>query len=81
MQKHYGYAFQWFALAALIAVLYVWFRLVRPRQRRRMRLTTPALLSFAVHSLPRRKRAAGDAQRTRRGRWQMLPCCWSAPRR
>lgn len=29
VDKHYGYAFQWFGLAALIAVLYVWFQLVR----------------------------------------------------
>lgn len=28
--KHHGYAFQWFALAALIAGLYVWFQLLRP---------------------------------------------------
>ena len=35
VQKHYGYAFQWFAMAALMAGLYVWFQLVRPRLRRR----------------------------------------------
>jgi surfeit locus 1 family protein len=34
VQKHYGYAFQWFALCALMAGLYVWFQLVRPRLRR-----------------------------------------------
>ena len=34
VHKHYGYAFQWFALAALIMGLYVWFQLVRPRLRR-----------------------------------------------
>lgn len=34
VHKHYGYAFQWFALAGLITVLYVWFQLVRPRLRR-----------------------------------------------
>jgi surfeit locus 1 family protein len=34
VHKHYGYAFQWFALASLIAGLYVWFQLVRPRVRR-----------------------------------------------
>lgn len=34
LHKHYGYAFQWFALCALILVLYVWFQLVRPRLRR-----------------------------------------------
>ena len=34
VHKHYGYAFQWFALSALMAGLYVWFQLVRPRIRR-----------------------------------------------
>ena len=34
VQKHYGYAFQWFALCALMTGLYVWFQLVRPRLRR-----------------------------------------------
>lgn len=29
--KHYGYAFQWWAMSALITGLYVWFQLVRPR--------------------------------------------------
>ena len=29
--KHHGYAFQWFALSALVAGLYVWFQLLRPR--------------------------------------------------
>jgi len=29
IDKHYGYAFQWFALSALIALLYVWFQIVR----------------------------------------------------
>ena len=32
VHKHYGYAFQWFALAALIGGLYVWFQLIRPRR-------------------------------------------------
>jgi len=32
MHKNYGYAFQWFALSALIAVLYVWFQFIRPRR-------------------------------------------------
>jgi len=31
IMKHYGYAFQWFALSALMAGLYVWYQLVRPR--------------------------------------------------
>ncbi len=34
VHKHYGYAFQWFALCALITGLYVWFRIVQPRRRR-----------------------------------------------
>ena len=29
VDKHYGYAFQWFGLGALIALLYVWFQIVR----------------------------------------------------
>lgn len=31
VSMHYGYALQWFALCALIAGLYVWFQLIRPR--------------------------------------------------
>lgn len=34
VHKHYGYAFQWFALSTLILGLYVWFQLIRPRRRR-----------------------------------------------
>ena len=29
VEKHYGYAFQWFALSGLIVFLYVWFQVVR----------------------------------------------------
>ena len=29
LDKHYGYAFQWFGLSGLIAFLYVWFQIVR----------------------------------------------------
>jgi surfeit locus 1 family protein len=29
VEKHHGYAFQWFGLSALIAILYVWFQIVR----------------------------------------------------
>lgn len=32
--KHYGYAFQWFALCALIIGLYVWFQILVPRRPR-----------------------------------------------
>lgn len=35
IQKHYGYAFQWFALCALMSGLYVWFQIVSPRLRSR----------------------------------------------
>jgi surfeit locus 1 family protein len=31
IQKHHGYAFQWFALCALMTGLYVWFQLIHPR--------------------------------------------------
>lgn len=37
VHKHQGYAFQWFALALLMAGLYVWFQLVRPRLAARQR--------------------------------------------
>lgn len=33
-EKNYGYAFQWWALSALIASLYVWFQFIAPRRRR-----------------------------------------------
>lgn len=35
VQMHYGYVFQWSAIGVGIAVLYVWFRIVRPRRRPR----------------------------------------------
>lgn len=31
--KNYGYAFQWWSFAALIAILYVWFQFVAPRRQ------------------------------------------------
>lgn len=31
--KHYGYAFQWLGLSALVVILYVWFQLIQPRRR------------------------------------------------
>lgn len=33
--KHHGYAFQWFALATLIAGLTVWYRILKPRREDR----------------------------------------------
>jgi surfeit locus 1 family protein len=35
VQMHYGYAFQWFSLSALIIGLYAWFQVIQPRRRRR----------------------------------------------
>jgi surfeit locus 1 family protein len=32
-EKNYGYAFQWWAIAALIAILYAWFQHILPRRR------------------------------------------------
>jgi len=32
VEKHYGYAFQWFGLSALITLLYVWFQIVRRKK-------------------------------------------------
>lgn len=34
IERHHGYAFQWFASSALLAGLYVWFQIVQPRRRR-----------------------------------------------
>jgi cytochrome oxidase assembly protein ShyY1 len=36
VEKHYGYAFQWFGLAALVVILYVWFQLIAPVRRARL---------------------------------------------
>ena len=33
IERHYGYAFQWFSLAVLIAGLYLWFQWMRPLRR------------------------------------------------
>ena len=38
VEKHYGYAFQWFGLCTLVGLLYVWFQLV-PRFLRARRRT------------------------------------------
>lgn len=32
-ETNYGYAFQWWALCALIAILYAWFQFIQPRRR------------------------------------------------
>jgi surfeit locus 1 family protein len=36
VDKHHGYAFQWFALCALAALLYLWFQLIVPRRKRKV---------------------------------------------
>ncbi len=33
VDKHYGYAFQWFSLSALIVALWVWLQWIAPRRR------------------------------------------------
>lgn len=33
IEKHQGYAFQWFGLSGMIALLYVWFQIVQPRRK------------------------------------------------
>lgn len=38
VEKHYGYAAQWFGLSALIAILYLWFQMLRPRLSSQRRL-------------------------------------------
>ncbi|MDM0043183.1 SURF1 family cytochrome oxidase biogenesis protein [Variovorax dokdonensis] len=35
IDRHYGYAFQWFCLSAVVAILYVWFQLIAPFRRTR----------------------------------------------
>lgn len=37
LEKHYGYAFQWFGLSALVVILYVWFQCITPFRRSRRR--------------------------------------------
>ena len=32
VEKHWGYAFQWFGLSGLLILLYVWFQIVQPRR-------------------------------------------------
>jgi len=40
VDKHYGYAFQWFGLCALIVILYVWFQIISPLRNTRGRPET-----------------------------------------
>jgi surfeit locus 1 family protein len=32
-ERNYGYAFQWWAMSAAIAILYVWFQFIAPRRK------------------------------------------------
>lgn len=32
-EKNFGYAFQWWAMAATLAILYVWFQFIQPRRQ------------------------------------------------
>lgn len=41
VDKHYGYALQWFALSGLTAVLYGWFQVLVPWRRRRSERIAP----------------------------------------
>ncbi len=38
VQKHYGYAAQWFGLCALIVVLFVWFQIIKPLYNRNQKV-------------------------------------------
>jgi surfeit locus 1 family protein len=31
VEKHYGYALQWFGMSALMALLYLWYQILKPR--------------------------------------------------
>jgi len=35
VDKHHGYAFQWFSLSVLVVILYVWFQFIQPRRAAR----------------------------------------------
>ena len=37
VDKHYGYAFQWFGLCALVVFLYLWFQLIAPLYMQRFK--------------------------------------------
>ncbi|MFC5520350.1 SURF1 family protein [Polaromonas jejuensis] len=34
VEKHYGYAFQWFGMCGLVLILYVWFQLILPLRKK-----------------------------------------------
>lgn len=41
VQKNYGYAFQWFAMCATAAMLYLWFQIISPRRKSRSHGSEP----------------------------------------
>ena len=45
VEKHYGYAFQWFGLCALVIGLYGWFQIVNPVRKRFARPQAKSLAS------------------------------------
>jgi surfeit locus 1 family protein len=36
VEKHYGYAFQWFAMCAVLAGLYLWFQWIKPKMNKKI---------------------------------------------
>lgn len=34
LEKHYGYALQWFGMAAVMAALFLWYQIIRPARQR-----------------------------------------------
>jgi surfeit locus 1 family protein len=39
IEKHYGYALQWFGLCALVVILYMWFQVISPVRAGRLKKT------------------------------------------
>ncbi len=77
-QKNYGYAFVWFGLCALIAILYVWFQIVRRFLPRDPNPVDDQPLGLTVHSHAQPAAGAG-LQDSRAPPWvagRCLPCCW-----
>jgi hypothetical protein len=82
VSKHYGYAFQWFGLCALVALLYLWFQILRPLRRASLMLpmppesSAPQPLGLTVHSLP--EAGVSDPRAPAAAAGRCWPCCWSA---
>ena len=52
VEKHYGYAFQWFALSALAVMLYAWFQVIQPLRNRSRKPAPPTSSSEPPSSSP-----------------------------